>query len=146
MLHVVKQVARGVKQMDTWQIVRLHDVPVQAPTFVPKTENLLIFCFVPVLWKALAVIPDTGIIASLPSKNVLCSCRVNCHTADKLLRCGGDGRVAFWDPQLGSVEAPARPSHHRCWCCTMQAKLLRTYEQPEEFRTLSYVNLPATQA
>lgn len=63
------------------KIVRLHDVPVQA----------------------LAVIPDTGIIAS----------------------CGGDGRVAFWDPQLGSVEA----------------KLLRTYEQPEEFRTLSYVSL-----
>ncbi|CAE7210634.1 unnamed protein product [Symbiodinium natans] len=53
--------------------------------------------------QALVVIPDTGIIAS----------------------CGGDGRLVFWDSQLGSVET----------------KLLRTYEQPEEFRTLSYVNL-----
>jgi len=56
--------------------------------------------------QALLVISDSGFVAS----------------------CGGDGRVVFWDPQIGKEEVTT----------------LQTYEQPEEFRALAYVSLNGT--
>jgi len=53
--------------------------------------------------QALLVVPESGVVAS----------------------CGFDGRVVFWDPQIG------REGVHE----------LRTYEQAEEFRSLAYVDL-----
>ncbi|CAJ1370111.1 unnamed protein product [Effrenium voratum] len=48
--------------------------------------------------QAILVVPDTGTVVT----------------------CANDGRVVFWDPQIGHGEA----------------KIIRSYEQPEEFRTL----------
>eukprot|EP00933_Yihiella_yeosuensis_P030724 TRINITY_DN24316_c0_g1_i1.p1 TRINITY_DN24316_c0_g1~~TRINITY_DN24316_c0_g1_i1.p1 ORF type:complete len:783 (+),score=121.17 TRINITY_DN24316_c0_g1_i1:121-2349(+) len=56
--------------------------------------------------QALLIIPDSGKVAS----------------------CGGDGRIVFWDPKIGSSDV----------------ETLKTYEQPEEFRTLAYVSLNHT--
>mmetsp|Transcript_80063 Transcript_80063/g.226597 ORF Transcript_80063/g.226597 Transcript_80063/m.226597 type:complete len:742 (+) Transcript_80063:88-2313(+) len=53
--------------------------------------------------QSLLVIPETGFVAS----------------------CAFDGRVVFWDPQVG------RPHVNE----------LQTYEQPEQFRSLAYVDL-----
>mmetsp|Transcript_73327 Transcript_73327/g.203436 ORF Transcript_73327/g.203436 Transcript_73327/m.203436 type:complete len:738 (-) Transcript_73327:78-2291(-) len=53
--------------------------------------------------QALLVIPDSGYMAS----------------------CAGDGRIVFWDPQVGRRDVEE----------------ISAYEQPEEFRTLAYVDL-----
>lgn len=53
--------------------------------------------------QSLLVLSDSGLVAS----------------------CAFDGRVVFWDPQIGKADVSE----------------LRTYEQPEEFRSLAYVGL-----
>ena len=83
---------------------------------MPKTADLL----VPVLWKALAVIPDTGIIASLPSKNVIRNCWSNCH--GERMDCKGAGVMAAWRSGTPSLEVWRRQQGHRVTVDVVQCR------------------------